>query len=127
VNYECFSGYKLYISLVYSGLIGPLLVCKKGTLDSEGRQKNVNKEYILMFTVSNENEAWYIEKNVKEFIGASAANSYEYGKNMQLYNGLFKKYNIIQHRTTLFNIVKHPSPSNRIQFCSKSSNIVSLE
>ena len=33
-----------------------------------------------MFTVSNENEAWYIEKNVEHFIGQSAVKSYEYGK-----------------------------------------------
>lgn len=33
-----------------------------------------------MFTVSNENEAWYIEKNVNQFIGGAAAKTYTYGK-----------------------------------------------
>ena len=65
---------------MYSGLIGPLLVCKKGSLDGNGKQKNIDKEFFLMFTVSNENEAWYIEKNVQQFIGGSEASSYEYGK-----------------------------------------------
>ncbi|XP_028411443.1 hephaestin-like protein [Dendronephthya gigantea] len=63
---------------VYSGLIGPLLVCKKGSLDAEGKQKSISKEFFLMFTVSNENEAWYIEKNVNEFIGGEAAKSFAY-------------------------------------------------
>ena len=57
------------------GLIGPLLVCKKGTLDANGKRKDVDKEFVLLFTVSNENSAWYIERNVKEFAGSS----YEYG------------------------------------------------
>ncbi len=68
------------MSCVSIGLIGPLLVCKKGTLDSNGKQKNIDKEFVLMFTVSNENEAWYIEKNVEEFIGGAAAKSYVVGK-----------------------------------------------
>ena len=80
----CLKFYMLhYTPLPFSlclGLIGPLLVCKKGTLNSDGKQKNVDKEFVLMFTVSNENDAWYIEKNVNEFIGSSAASSYEYGK-----------------------------------------------
>ena len=37
-----------------------------------------------MFTVSNENEAWYIKKNVKEFIGGEAAKSFTYGKLISL-------------------------------------------
>ncbi|CAB4018123.1 hephaestin isoform X1, partial [Paramuricea clavata] len=75
---------------VYSGLIGPLLVCKKGTLDNNGKQKNIDKEFVLMFTVSNENEALYIEKNVKQFIGGAAAKSYTYDaeKENNLMHGL---------------------------------------
>ena len=66
------------------GLIGPLLVCKKGALD-KGKQKNVDKEFVLMFTVSNENEAWYIRKNVEAFIGKSALKTYKYGKHILQY------------------------------------------
>ena len=56
---------------VYSGLVGPLLVCKKGTLDENGEQKNVDKEFILYFIVTNENVAWYIKRNAKQFAGSS--------------------------------------------------------
>ena len=55
----------------FSGLIGPLLVCKKGTLNEHGLQKNVNKEFVLLFSVMNENAAWYIDKNAREFAGSS--------------------------------------------------------
>ncbi|XP_028410186.1 hephaestin-like protein [Dendronephthya gigantea] len=59
---------------VYSGLVGPLLICKKGTLDAGGKQKNFEKEFIVYFTVTNENKAWYIKRNAQKFAGSS----YEY-------------------------------------------------
>lgn len=60
---------------IFLGLVGPLLVCKKGTLDASGKQKNIDKEFVLYFTVTNENKAWYIKRNVQQFSGSS----YEYG------------------------------------------------
>lgn len=65
----------LLIHLLVVGLVGPLLICKKGTLDANGKQKNFDKEFILYFTVTNENMAWYIRQNAREFAGSS----YEYG------------------------------------------------
>ncbi|KAF5903559.1 hephaestin-like protein 1 [Clarias magur] len=53
-----------------SGLVGPLQVCKKGALDGSGRQhtgSEVQKEFFLLFTVIDENESWYLEKNIAEF------------------------------------------------------------
>ncbi|XP_039180539.1 hephaestin-like isoform X3 [Crotalus tigris] len=53
---------------LYSGLIGPLKVCRKGTLDPNGRRKGVNKEFALLFLVFDENQSWYLEENVKTYI-----------------------------------------------------------
>ncbi|XP_060755917.1 ferroxidase HEPHL1-like isoform X2 [Neoarius graeffei] len=53
-----------------SGLVGPLQVCKKGVLDESGQQhigSEVQKEFFLLFTVVDENESWYLKKNVDEF------------------------------------------------------------
>ncbi|KAM9436317.1 ferroxidase HEPHL1-like isoform 2-T2 [Clarias gariepinus] len=53
-----------------SGLVGPLQVCKKGALDGSGRQhtgSEVQKEFFLLFSVIDENESWYLEKNIAEF------------------------------------------------------------
>ncbi|MCJ8745764.1 hypothetical protein PDJAM_G00134240 [Pangasius djambal] len=53
-----------------SGLVGPLQVCKKGVLDESGRQhigSEVQKEFFLLFTVIDENESWYLQKNTDEF------------------------------------------------------------
>ncbi|XP_041120350.1 ceruloplasmin-like [Polyodon spathula] len=51
-----------------SGLVGPLLVCRRGSLKS-GKQKNVNKEFHLLATVFDENLSWYLEDNIKMFAG----------------------------------------------------------
>ena len=56
-----------------------------------GKRKDVNKEFVLLFTVSNENGAWYIERNVKEFAGSS----YEYGIVFVLFLVYFFTINIV--------------------------------
>uniref|UniRef100_A0A803SNH6 ferroxidase n=1 Tax=Anolis carolinensis TaxID=28377 RepID=A0A803SNH6_ANOCA len=50
---------------LFSGLVGPLKVCRKGTLDSGGRRRGVSKEFALLFLVFDENQSWYLEENVK--------------------------------------------------------------
>uniref|UniRef100_G3TTF0 Coagulation factor V n=1 Tax=Loxodonta africana TaxID=9785 RepID=G3TTF0_LOXAF len=41
-----------------SGLVGPLLICKKGTLTEDGTQKMFDKQYVLMFAVFDESKSW---------------------------------------------------------------------
>ncbi|XP_074178552.1 coagulation factor V isoform X2 [Rhinolophus sinicus] len=41
-----------------SGLIGPLLICKKGTLTEDGTQKMFAKQHVLMFAVFDESKSW---------------------------------------------------------------------
>uniref|UniRef100_A0A3Q3K3A7 Hephaestin n=1 Tax=Monopterus albus TaxID=43700 RepID=A0A3Q3K3A7_MONAL len=52
-----------------SGLVGPLLICKQGSL-KKGVQKNYDKEYHLMATVFDENLSWYLDDNIKTFTTA---------------------------------------------------------
>ncbi|KAM5237485.1 coagulation factor V [Ctenodactylus gundi] len=42
-----------------SGLIGPLLICKQGTLTEDGIQKMFDKQYVLLFGVFDENKSFY--------------------------------------------------------------------
>ncbi|KAJ8418900.1 hypothetical protein AAFF_G00003990 [Aldrovandia affinis] len=51
---------------IASGLIGPLIICKKDTLDLHG-DKAADYLYALMFTVSDENLSWYLDDNIKMF------------------------------------------------------------
>ncbi|XP_063286765.1 ferroxidase HEPHL1 [Pelobates fuscus] len=52
---------------IASGLIGALLTCKKGTLDRSSNRLDVNKDFILMFSVVDENISWYLEDNIQTF------------------------------------------------------------
>ncbi|XP_010987204.1 ferroxidase HEPHL1 isoform X1 [Camelus dromedarius] len=79
-----------------SGLVGPLLVCKKGVLSADGTQKGIDKEFYLLFTVFDENLSRYLDENIqkltwrpfsvdkedKEFVKSNrmhAINGYMYG------------------------------------------------
>ncbi|XP_059207832.1 ferroxidase HEPHL1 [Centropristis striata] len=57
-----------------SGLVGPLLVCKKGTLGENGTQKGLDKEFFLLFSVLDENMSWYFEENIEMF-GSNETNT----------------------------------------------------
>ncbi|TRY54503.1 hypothetical protein DNTS_009213 [Danionella cerebrum] len=56
---------------IASGLIGPLIICKKGSLDLHG-DKSGDYLYTLMFTVSDENLSWYLDENIKAYTTAPA-------------------------------------------------------
>ncbi|KAI4578893.1 hypothetical protein MJG53_000771 [Ovis ammon polii x Ovis aries] len=51
---------------IASGLIGPLIHCKKDSLDEE-KEKNIDKEFVVMFSVVDENLSWYLEENIKTY------------------------------------------------------------
>ncbi|XP_069825746.1 ferroxidase HEPHL1 isoform X1 [Dendropsophus ebraccatus] len=52
----------------YSGLVGPLLTCRKGVLDSRGVRKDVSREFALLFFVFDENLSWYLDENIENYI-----------------------------------------------------------
>ncbi|KAB1284100.1 Ceruloplasmin [Camelus dromedarius] len=51
---------------IASGLIGPLIHCKKDSLDQE-KEKNIDQEFVVMFSVADENFSWYLEDNIKTY------------------------------------------------------------
>uniref|UniRef100_A0A6I8PF49 Coagulation factor VIII n=1 Tax=Ornithorhynchus anatinus TaxID=9258 RepID=A0A6I8PF49_ORNAN len=50
-----------------SGLIGPLLICFKGSVDKRGNQMMSDKKNIILFSVFDENRSWYLAENVQRF------------------------------------------------------------
>ncbi|XP_034042821.1 coagulation factor V [Thalassophryne amazonica] len=64
-----------------SGLIGTLLICKSGTLDTSGKQLHVHQEVVLLFGVFDEKQSWYTPKghatdnHVKHTINGHTAGS----------------------------------------------------
>ncbi|XP_069892719.1 ceruloplasmin-like [Dipodomys merriami] len=51
---------------IASGLIGPLILCKTGSLHKE-KEKNIDQEFVVMFSVVDENLSWYLEDNIKTY------------------------------------------------------------
>ncbi|XP_045150941.1 ceruloplasmin [Echinops telfairi] len=50
-----------------SGLVGPLLVCRNGSLGPDGKQKGVDKEFYLLATIFDENHSHLLKENIKTF------------------------------------------------------------
>lgn len=59
---------------LYSGLLGPLVICRKGTLRGDGsdrRRADVEKEFALLFMVHDENQSWYLEDNIRKYLNVT--------------------------------------------------------
>ncbi|KAL0973846.1 hypothetical protein UPYG_G00211980 [Umbra pygmaea] len=50
-----------------SGLVGPLLICKKDSMDTRGRLVGPDKVKQLIFAVFDENKSWYINNNIQKY------------------------------------------------------------
>ncbi|XP_063814605.1 coagulation factor VIII-like isoform X2 [Pseudophryne corroboree] len=57
-----------------SGLIGPLLICSKQTLDQRGNQIVTDKEHFLFFSEFDETLSWYYEQNFQSDHKSSSEN-----------------------------------------------------
>ncbi|KAM9316482.1 ceruloplasmin-like [Gastrophryne carolinensis] len=56
---------------ISAGLMGPMMICKKGALDKYKQQKK--EEFFLMFFTIDENASWYIDKNIAAFCSNPAS------------------------------------------------------
>ncbi|KAF1385398.1 hypothetical protein PFLUV_G00107330 [Perca fluviatilis] len=52
---------------LYSGLIGPLVICRRSWGRTLGMKKEV-EEFALLFLVFDENESWYLDENIRTYI-----------------------------------------------------------
>ncbi|KAG7335254.1 hypothetical protein KOW79_001850 [Hemibagrus wyckioides] len=52
---------------INSGLIGPLLICRPGTLKPRVLLQPGVQDLFLLFTIFDEKKSWYLDHNIKEF------------------------------------------------------------
>ncbi|KAL1769805.1 Coagulation factor V [Sigmodon hispidus] len=74
---------------IHSGLIGPLLICRKGTLHPESNLPMDMREFVLLFMAFDEKKSWYYEKSKRSWRIESpeVKNSHEfYAINGMIYN-----------------------------------------
>lgn len=52
---------------INSGLIGPMLICRPGTLKPRARLQPGVQDLFLLFTVFDESKSWYMDYNIGKF------------------------------------------------------------
>jgi FtsP/CotA-like multicopper oxidase with cupredoxin domain len=67
---------------VASGLIGPIIITARDMAGLNGRPKDVDREFICLFLIFDENASWYLDHNIQTFTkDPKGVNKYE-GKPM---------------------------------------------
>lgn len=56
---------------VASGLVGPIVVTRRGQANSDGTPKDVDREMFALFTSFNENQSWYAQENIATHMSAA--------------------------------------------------------
>jgi hephaestin len=54
---------------VYAGLMGAIIVTKKGMARADGTPKDVDREFVVNYEVDDENSSLWIDKNIATFAG----------------------------------------------------------
>jgi FtsP/CotA-like multicopper oxidase with cupredoxin domain len=63
---------------VASGLIGPIVITARGMAGPDGRPKDVDREFICLFLIFDENASWYLDHNIQTFTkDPKGVNKYE--------------------------------------------------
>lgn len=52
-----------------TGLVGPLIITRKGSANPDGSPSDIDREFVTLFTVFDENASHYLEYNVNHFTG----------------------------------------------------------
>lgn len=52
---------------MYSGLVGPLVICRNGILEPNGGRNDMDREFALLFLIFDENQSWYLKENIATY------------------------------------------------------------
>ena len=52
---------------VESGLIGAMIITRRGMADADGKPKDVDREFVCLFMLLDENDSWYLDHNIQTF------------------------------------------------------------
>jgi FtsP/CotA-like multicopper oxidase with cupredoxin domain len=51
---------------VNSGLIGAIIITRRGMALPDGRPKDVDKEFVALYMIFDENQSWFLDDNIKK-------------------------------------------------------------
>jgi FtsP/CotA-like multicopper oxidase with cupredoxin domain len=52
---------------VATGLFGPIIVTARGKARTDGTAVDVDREFVTMMIILNENESWYLDENIRTY------------------------------------------------------------
>jgi hypothetical protein len=56
---------------VMSGLVGVIIVTRRGIAGPEGKPKDVDHEFVNLFMIFDENASWYLDQNINIYTPAT--------------------------------------------------------
>jgi len=67
---------------VYAGLVGGMVVTRQGMAKKDGTPFDVDKEFVTLYLVSDENKSWYLNDNIRRFtkLDEAPADDDEFGE-----------------------------------------------
>jgi manganese oxidase len=74
---------------VAAGLMGAMIVTRRGQANADGTPKDVDREMIALFTAFNENLSWYLQQNIARINGADPKALRDAGANFSDARGYF--------------------------------------
>ncbi len=54
-----------------AGLIGAMIITARGKARPDGSPKDVDREFVTLFNIFDENKSWYFDVNMKTYLGAT--------------------------------------------------------
>lgn len=55
-----------------TGLMGPIIISRRGELQANGKLKGIDREFVILFTVLDENKSFLLDSNIAAFAPAAA-------------------------------------------------------
>jgi manganese oxidase len=52
---------------VHSGLVGAIIISRRGASDAAGKPKDVDREFVCLFMLFDENQSWYLDHNIQTY------------------------------------------------------------
>ncbi|MGB6991344.1 MAG: multicopper oxidase domain-containing protein [Candidatus Sulfotelmatobacter sp.] len=52
---------------VESGLVGAIIISRRGAADASGKPKDVDREFVCLFMLFDENQSWYLDHNIQTY------------------------------------------------------------
>jgi hypothetical protein len=63
-----YHGHTNEVSDTYAGLIGPIIITKRGMARPDGSPKDVDRQFVAPFMVADENQSPYLHRNMRRYL-----------------------------------------------------------